>query len=490
MFTIYSSVSLLLYNLMIFSYYRDLPDVANLTAFVQLLIVTPLSMLSIAFNQVGRSVLAREVTPAAIALLALVAGMVVNSRSAMPVVLLYHYAPVLTIIYVNAVASVRFTVAAWITVIVCLITAVDLGCLNEIIPNARGQIMTAVVLVGSTTLLANYKFDKEIRRAYLLNARERIRRNEISRFAEAQARDYEARRRTSEILESSTRSFSGVATAALDDFAQVSGDMRALAEQLALASDGTAQRAASMAAGAQMASTHVAATADAIQELAATASAVSREVAGSIEMANRAVERAGHTTATISRLTHAAAQIGTVVSAIHGIAERTKLLALNAMIEAARAGPAGRGFAVVAGEVKALALQAAQATNTISDQISAIRTCTTEAAEALRGIDATIGQISGVATEVSVVMRQQAAATEEISRNVAGAARSACDVSATAGEVQHDAEVTGSVAARVLGAASAVGHREFALRAHVADFPHRHPRRLRQIFPRLERFLR
>ena len=470
MFTWYNSFSLFAYNLAILPYYRDLPDIAVLTTIVQLLVVTPISIMAIVYNRGARPTVVRELIPALIAIFSLVAGMAIIHRSEFPVAVLYRYAAILTLLYVNVVVSIRFKFAACTTGVVCVATFINLAWMNDVIPNAKDQIWTAVVLTGLLTLLANYKVEKEVRRAYLLNARERLRRGEVARFAEIRALDYEARRRTSEVLEAGTLSFSTVASAALDDFAQVSGEMRTLAEQLARASDATAQRAASMAAGAQMAATHVTATATAIRDLAVTASEVSRGVAGSIEMANQAVERAGQTTATIARLSDAAGQIGAIVTTIRAIAESTKLLSLNAMIEAARAGPAGRGFSVVAQEVKALALQAAVATETISKQIGAIQLCTTEAVDALLGIDATIGQISGVATDVSVVMRQHAAATDAISRSVAGAARNTLDVSGTAGDVQHDAEDTGRIAARVLSAAGAVGDRELKLRAHVADF--------------------
>ena len=458
------------YDLLIFTYYKNLPDVAWLTTLVQLLIVTPISMLAIAYTRRSKPIVSYEFMPVLVALVSLVAGLLINNRSQLPVAMLYNYSPIMTLLYVNVVVSVRFGYAAWTTALVFLITAFDMAWMHEVIPHAREQIVGSVVIAGLTSLLANYKVDRALRRAYLLNARERLRRIELARFAERQALDYEARQRTAEVLAAGTRSFSGVAQVTLDDLAQVSGEMRTLAEHLARASGITAQRAASMAAGAHQASNHVEATAAAIRDLATTAGTVSRGVAGSIEMANRAIERAGHTTATIARLSGAAGQIGAVVTTIHTIAARTKLLALNAMIEAARAGPAGRGFSVVAEEVKVLALQAAQATDTISEQIGAIQLCTAEAVSALEGIDATIGEISGVATEVSAVMQRQAAATEEISRNIAGVVSNAQDVSGTAGEVQRDAEETGSVAARVLQAASAVGERQVGMREQVADF--------------------
>ena len=73
------------------------------------------------------------------------------------------------------------------------------------------------------------------------------------------------------------------------------------------------------------------------------------------------------------RLAHAAARIGEVVSLIQSVARQTSLLALNASIEAVRAGDAGQGFAVVATGVKKLSAQTAQATDDIAEQVKDIR---------------------------------------------------------------------------------------------------------------------
>ncbi|MGX5654866.1 methyl-accepting chemotaxis protein [Geodermatophilus nigrescens] len=153
----------------------------------------------------------------------------------------------------------------------------------------------------------------------------------------------------------------------------------------------------------------------AIREIAHNATEAAR-------VAGQAVGVAENTTRTVGKLGDSSQEIATVVKLINGIAEQTNLLALNATIEAARAGEAGKGFAVVASEVKELAQETARATEDISRRVEAIQADTAGAVDAISRISSVIGEINDFQATIAAAVEEQTATTNEMNRNVAEAA--------------------------------------------------------------------
>ena len=218
------------------------------------------------------------------------------------------------------------------------------------------------------------------------------------------------------------------------------------------------------------ASNNMQSIAAATEELSASVDEIGRQVRESNRVAEAAVIQAEQTDGRIGKLSRAAQQIGDVVKLITAIAEQTNLLALNATIEAARAGEAGRGFAVVASEVKSLASQTAKATDEISSHITGMQGATQESVAAIKEIGGTIAQISNIASTITDAVTQQSSATQEIARSVQTVAQGTHEASANIMQVNRGATETGSASEEVLHSAKTLSTESARLREELNRF--------------------
>ncbi|MEU4238559.1 methyl-accepting chemotaxis protein [Actinoplanes sp. NPDC026619] len=173
----------------------------------------------------------------------------------------------------------------------------------------------------------------------------------------------------------------------------------------------------------------------AIREIADSAGLAASVAATGVDSAREAGE-------TISQLGRSSAEIGEVIKLITSIAEQTNLLALNATIEAARAGEQGKGFAVVASEVKDLAQETAKATEDISRRVEAIQHDTTAAIGAIDRITGIIGQVNEHSTTIAAAVEEQTATTAEMGRNITEAATGAGEIAEGVSGVASSAQIT------------------------------------------------
>jgi len=202
-------------------------------------------------------------------------------------------------------------------------------------------------------------------------------------------------------------------------------------------------------------------TATAMEEMNATVLEVARNASSAAESAGRARENAQtgaegvraavisidsikdqilDLNASMSQLGEQAESIGNIMNVVTDIADQTNLLALNAAIEAARAGEAGRGFAVVADEVRKLAEKTMQATKEVGDAVFKIQTqarenikaveasvedivksteAATESGQFMSEIVDIVGETAGQVESIAAASEEQSAASEEINQAVA-----------------------------------------------------------------------
>jgi methyl-accepting chemotaxis protein len=228
--------------------------------------------------------------------------------------------------------------------------------------------------------------------------------------------------------------------------------------------------ASSVANAADQASSNVETVAAASEELISSISEISRQMALQTTSAEEAVDAAEVSDREIKGLATKVESIGEVLNLITSIAEQTNLLALNATIEAARAGEAGKGFAVVASEVKSLATQTAKATDKIAAQIQAVQQQTGSAVNAIGDINERITKIREISTSIASAIEEQNAAASEIGRNTQEAATGTQRVSTSITSVTEATSDTGSSAERVLEASDSLSSQCGQLSTKVQEF--------------------
>ena len=204
----------------------------------------------------------------------------------------------------------------------------------------------------------------------------------------------------------------------------------------------TQELSASVAAASEQASVNVQTVASASEEYNATVQEIARQVNVSSEQSGKASKQALSAKDSIDELKDTSTNIDDVVKLIRDIAEQTNLLALNATIEAARAGEAGKGFAVVASEVKSLANQSADATNSISGQIENIQGNVGTTVQVVETVVGIIDELEEIATSIASSTEEQIESTIEISKSIQEASLGTQEVSKHIGTVNATARQT------------------------------------------------
>ena len=185
-FRLYGLIGFALCDLFLVNYFKLLPDVAWRVLVVQLGFLTPAVLAIVVYLRTERSPFRREMSQVLAAVVSLFVTVIAYQGSTLPAAVFFRYSPMLSLLYINALAGVRFRFAVPASVAIVLCSAIDLWLLDGTNPDVKGLIFGSVVVTCGFTLLANHRLERHQRRTYLLNVREMLRRDELARLAEDQ----------------------------------------------------------------------------------------------------------------------------------------------------------------------------------------------------------------------------------------------------------------------------------------------------------------
>ncbi|WP_321492000.1 bacteriohemerythrin [uncultured Desulfobacter sp.] len=205
-----------------------------------------------------------------------------------------------------------------------------------------------------------------------------------------------------------------VAELMLEDSENLTGK----SETVATAAEEMSQSMGSVAGATEQAAGNLSSVTDSAGQMKENLNHVAENCDKARQITQTAAETVNAATSKVAQLGSSAKDITKVTEVITEIAEQTNLLALNATIEAARAGEAGKGFAVVASEIKGLAGQTADATMDIKQRIEQIQTSSNATVHEVEQIAVVISDVTEIVSQIAEAIEGQSGYASEVAENI------------------------------------------------------------------------
>ena len=294
-----------------------------------------------------------------------------------------------------------------------------------------------------------------------------VEREELQRLEKE--KDEIAKRRAVKITELSER-FDANVRSFFHDLEAALASLESSATELASLAQSTTARATAISNSSQRVNESVSSVAHASEELTGSIREISTQINASTQLIHKTVDQTAKTAEQSELLMNYANKVNSVLDLISNISHQTRLLSLNATIEAERAGDMGKGFAVVAGEVRVLASQTEDSVKQIQQTITDVQNASNHISTALTQTRQNVDAVNSASSVMASAAEEQSSVTSGIAQTMQDAARATNEVTRSIDQIVDSVAKTSAASDALNDASTTLNQKARELRQNVETF--------------------